>query len=254
MGSAGSGVVINLSLIVGLTSRPERAHGPVWPGALVPALLDRRLRGREPLELPTQPPVDVPQRKARALAVRVTCHSSPWASLGQLLALLVLTLPMSPSWTAGPGSVRAARTVTSTEWRTRLYRAQLITIAVVTPLSFVLNKIWTFSAVRPSRARRTNASRLAVDATFTGSGHPALTDATPLLPGSAMLTHIDHGRPSLSSGPSYARTRRLVAATTLALILVTSGCARSSPQGQTPAGLPATHSPGPNYGWTPSRR
>ena len=36
----------------------------------------------------------------------------------------------------------------STGFRTRLYWAQLITIAVVTPISFVLNKIWTFSAVR----------------------------------------------------------------------------------------------------------
>ena len=38
----------------------------------------------------------------------------------------------------------------STGFRTRLYWAQLITIAVVTPLSFVLNKLWTFSAVRGS--------------------------------------------------------------------------------------------------------
>jgi hypothetical protein len=33
-------------------------------------------------------------------------------------------------------------------FRTRLYWAQLIVIAVVTPLSFVLNKLWTFAAVR----------------------------------------------------------------------------------------------------------
>jgi hypothetical protein len=32
--------------------------------------------------------------------------------------------------------------------RTRLYWAQLIVIVVVTPLSFVLNKLWTFAAVR----------------------------------------------------------------------------------------------------------
>jgi putative flippase GtrA len=32
--------------------------------------------------------------------------------------------------------------------RTRLYWAQLIAVGVVTPLSFVLNKLWTFSAVR----------------------------------------------------------------------------------------------------------
>jgi hypothetical protein len=36
----------------------------------------------------------------------------------------------------------------STGFRTRLYWAQLIVIAVVTPLSFVLNKLWTFNAVR----------------------------------------------------------------------------------------------------------
>ena len=44
----------------------------------------------------------------------------------------------------------------STGLRTRLYWAQLIVIAVVTPVSFVLNKLWTFAAVRtrPPRPRR----------------------------------------------------------------------------------------------------
>ena len=36
----------------------------------------------------------------------------------------------------------------STGFRTRLYWAQLIVIGLVTPLSFVLNKVWTFNAVR----------------------------------------------------------------------------------------------------------
>jgi hypothetical protein len=36
----------------------------------------------------------------------------------------------------------------STGFRTRFYWAQLITIAFVTPLSFLLNKVWTFSSVR----------------------------------------------------------------------------------------------------------
>jgi putative flippase GtrA len=36
----------------------------------------------------------------------------------------------------------------STGFRTRFYWAQLITIAFVTPLSFLLNKFWTFSSVR----------------------------------------------------------------------------------------------------------
>ena len=36
----------------------------------------------------------------------------------------------------------------STGFRTRLYWAQLIVIVVVTPISFVLNKLWTFAAAR----------------------------------------------------------------------------------------------------------
>jgi putative flippase GtrA len=36
----------------------------------------------------------------------------------------------------------------SSGFRTRLYWGQLIAICVVTPLSFALNKLWTFSAVR----------------------------------------------------------------------------------------------------------
>ncbi|MGI3781073.1 MAG: hypothetical protein ACRYG2_09870, partial [Janthinobacterium lividum] len=41
--------------------------------------------------------------------------------------------------------------------RTKFYWAQLIVIAVTVPVSFVLNKLWTFSAVR-------------------GGVHPTLTD------------------------------------------------------------------------------
>ena len=65
--------------------------------------------------------------------------------LGQLISLLILTLLMHPS------SVFALSPTVfdnSSGFRTRLYWAQLITILVVTPLSFVLNKMWTFSAVR----------------------------------------------------------------------------------------------------------
>ena len=65
--------------------------------------------------------------------------------LGQLVGLGILTLLMHPSsFLSLPTSVFDD----STGFRTRFYWAQLITIAVVTPLSFVLNKIWTFSAVR----------------------------------------------------------------------------------------------------------
>lgn len=64
---------------------------------------------------------------------------------GQLIGLGILTLLMHPH------SVLALSPQIfddSTGFRTRLYWAQLIVIAVVTPLSFVLNKLWTFAAVR----------------------------------------------------------------------------------------------------------
>jgi putative flippase GtrA len=65
--------------------------------------------------------------------------------LGQAVGLGILTLLMHPY------SIFSLSTTffdNSTGFRTRLYWAQLITISIVTPLSFVLNKLWTFSAVR----------------------------------------------------------------------------------------------------------
>jgi len=64
---------------------------------------------------------------------------------GQLVGLGILTLLMHP------GSFLSLSTTVfddSSGLRTRYYWAQLIQIAVVTPLSFVLNKLWTFSSVR----------------------------------------------------------------------------------------------------------
>ena len=79
--------------------------------------------------------------------------------LGQAVGLLLLTSLMHP------GSVLSLPTSVlddSTGFRTRLYWAQLIVIAVVTPLSFVLNKLWTFNAVRDvhRREREARASEL----------------------------------------------------------------------------------------------
>ena len=65
--------------------------------------------------------------------------------LAQVVGLAILTLLMHPH---SPLALSPAFFDDSTGFRTRLYWAQLITIAVVTPVSFVLNKIWTFSAVR----------------------------------------------------------------------------------------------------------
>jgi putative flippase GtrA len=75
--------------------------------------------------------------------------------LGQLIGLGLLTLLMHPdSALALPATVFDD----STGLRTRLYWAQLIVIGVVTPLSFVLNKLWTFAAVRTLR-RPADATR-----------------------------------------------------------------------------------------------
>ena len=64
---------------------------------------------------------------------------------GQAIGLALLTSLLHPhSLLSLPTSVLDD----STGFRTRLYWAQLIVIAVVTPLSFVINKVWTFAAVR----------------------------------------------------------------------------------------------------------
>jgi len=65
--------------------------------------------------------------------------------LGQAFGLVLLTLLMHRG---SPLSLPTGVLDDSSGFRTRLYWAQLIVIAVVTPLSFVLNKLWTFAAVR----------------------------------------------------------------------------------------------------------
>ncbi|HEX4687365.1 MAG TPA: GtrA family protein [Nocardioides sp.] len=65
--------------------------------------------------------------------------------LGQAIGLVLLTLLMHHG---SPISLPTDPLDDTTGLRTRLYWAQLIVILVVTPLSFVLNKVWTFAAVR----------------------------------------------------------------------------------------------------------
>ena len=65
--------------------------------------------------------------------------------LGQIVGLGILTLLMHPN---SIFSLSSTFFDNSTGFRTRFYWAQLITIAIITPLSFLLNKFWTFSAVR----------------------------------------------------------------------------------------------------------
>jgi len=65
--------------------------------------------------------------------------------LGQAIGLVLLTLLMHHG---SPLALPTDPLDDTTGLRTRLYWAQLIVIVVVTPLSFVLNKVWTFAAVR----------------------------------------------------------------------------------------------------------
>ncbi|WP_239456418.1 GtrA family protein [Nocardioides solisilvae] len=69
-------------------------------------------------------------------------------ALGQGIGLVLLTSLMHQG---SPLALPTDVLDDSTGFRTRLYWGQLIVILVVTPLSFVLNKLWTFAAVRTHR-------------------------------------------------------------------------------------------------------
>ena len=67
---------------------------------------------------------------------------------GQAVGLALLTLLIHPH---SPLSLPTDVFDDSSGLRNRLYWSQLIVITLVTPLSFVLNKVWTFAAVRTGR-------------------------------------------------------------------------------------------------------
>jgi putative flippase GtrA len=90
----------------------------------------------------------------RSWTFRSSRHAAWWREywpflavglLGQAIGLVLLTLLMHHG---SPIALPTDPLDDSTGLRTRLYWAQLIVIVVVTPLSFVLNKLWTFAAVR----------------------------------------------------------------------------------------------------------
>ena len=81
----------------------------------------------------------------RLWTFRSAKHAGWFKEYFPFLTVGILTLLMHPN------SIFSLSTTyfdDSTGFRTRFYWAQLITIAIVTPLSFLLNKFWTFSAVR----------------------------------------------------------------------------------------------------------
>jgi putative flippase GtrA len=73
---------------------------------------------------------------------------APFLAVGlvaQLIGLGLATLLLHPG---SPIALSSTVFDNSTGLRTKLYWANLIVIAVTVPLSFVLNKLWTFSSVR----------------------------------------------------------------------------------------------------------
>ena len=77
--------------------------------------------------------------------------------VGQAISLVIVTLLMHPT---SPIGLPVSFFDDSTGFRTKLYWAQLISIAIVTPLSFLFNKLWIFSAGRPQpRSSRRPRSR-----------------------------------------------------------------------------------------------
>lgn len=90
----------------------------------------------------------------RSWTFRSSGHSRWWREYGpflavglagQALGLVLLTVLLHPG---SPLALPRSVLDDSTGLRSRLYWGQLIVIAVVTPLAFVLNKLWTFGAVR----------------------------------------------------------------------------------------------------------
>ena len=90
----------------------------------------------------------------RHFTFRSAKHSGWWREYGpflavglvaQLIGLLLLTALMHPG---SPISLPTSVFDDSSGLRTKYYWAQLIMIVFLVPLSFVVNKLWTFSSVR----------------------------------------------------------------------------------------------------------
>lgn len=77
-------------------------------------------------------------------------------AIGQIVNLGLVTALIHPG---SPVALPAGLLDDSSGLRTKLYWAQLIAIAVVLPVSFVVNKLWTFSAVRRLRPDRSGPSQ-----------------------------------------------------------------------------------------------
>lgn len=122
----------------------------------------------------------------RSWAFRSARHAGWWREYwpfvavglaGQAVGLLLLTALMHR---ASPLALSWSVLDDSTGLRTRLYWAQLIVICVITPLSFVLNKIWTFAAVRSHRPDLRDPSHAAAVLASSASAAPPSGEAPPM--------------------------------------------------------------------------
>lgn len=149
-----SGVVVNLLTLIVL-----RRLGPHFDGAVVGlGTSDLNLRWYHVYSTLAFVVANLSNFQLnRTWTFRSARHSRWWAEywpflvvgLGaQTVGLALLTLLMHPY---SPLSLPTDVFDDSTGLRTRLYWSQLIVIALVTPVSFVLNKLWTFAAVRGGR-------------------------------------------------------------------------------------------------------
>lgn len=90
----------------------------------------------------------------RRWTFRTARHSSwyaeypPFLAVGAVGQILSLALVTALIHAGSPISLPDSVFNDSSGLRTKLYWAQLISIVVVTPVTFVVNKLWTFSAVR----------------------------------------------------------------------------------------------------------
>ena len=149
-----SGVLVNLLTLVGCaatarTSTP-RSSRSARPGSTCAGTTSTR---RSPSWSPTSRNFQLNRTWTFKSNLAAPWWREYWPFLavglvGQVIGLALLTLLMHPD-----SVISLPRDVfdDSSGLRNRLYWSQLIVITVVTPLSFVLNKLWTFAAVRTAR-------------------------------------------------------------------------------------------------------
>jgi putative flippase GtrA len=147
----GSGVLVNMAVLILANKIGPNAHGVAWdlPGT------DFNIRWYHVYSTIAFMIANLWNFQLnRWWTFKSARHSGWWREYLPFLAvgllalianLAILTLLMHPG---SPFALSTAFFDDSTGFRTRLYWGQLIAIAIVTPLSFLLNKIWTFSSVR----------------------------------------------------------------------------------------------------------